>query len=312
VLAASTPNDGSQAVIVPNTATKTARIKVEAVGNIFFDVSNADFPVTLPGVVGLDSLTLTGTSSLIDSYDSAAGPYGGANKGTSASVFSNGAAALGAWRVGGSVRSALGPVSVGSGGLVTGDVRAGTTISNLGTIQGTKSPSSPSPTLNPPAVAACSPFSGTTGLSGQYAYNPTTGDLSLSGGKTATLAEGTYCFHNVSLSGGSTLNVSGPVVIVLTGTLVTTGGSSFNTAGKIPGNLRISSSYAGTNGVSFGGGSIYASVFAPRTNVSLTGGVQLYGAVLGKTLNTTGVGGGIHQDVQLTDAWAEYFQPAPV
>ncbi len=48
VLAASTPNDGSQTIVVPSTPTSTARIKVEAVGNVFFDISNADFTIT-PG-----------------------------------------------------------------------------------------------------------------------------------------------------------------------------------------------------------------------------------------------------------------------
>ena len=45
VLAASTANDGDEAVLIPNVATTTARIKIEAVGNIFFDVTDADFRI---------------------------------------------------------------------------------------------------------------------------------------------------------------------------------------------------------------------------------------------------------------------------
>lgn len=42
-LASNTPNDGSQSVTMPCIRSTTARIKIEAVGNVFFDISNANF-----------------------------------------------------------------------------------------------------------------------------------------------------------------------------------------------------------------------------------------------------------------------------
>ncbi|MBP9664177.1 MAG: hypothetical protein KBD94_06110, partial [Pyrinomonadaceae bacterium] len=46
VLVASTANDGSETVTMPGTPTSTGRIKVEAVGNVWFDVSNNNFTLT--------------------------------------------------------------------------------------------------------------------------------------------------------------------------------------------------------------------------------------------------------------------------
>ncbi|MEQ1678012.1 MAG: reprolysin-like metallopeptidase, partial [Chitinophagaceae bacterium] len=48
VLAASTANDGTESIVIPSVTTTTGRIKVEAIGNIFFDINNASITVTAP------------------------------------------------------------------------------------------------------------------------------------------------------------------------------------------------------------------------------------------------------------------------
>lgn len=66
-LLAGTPNDGSQMVVFPNLNTTTARLKVEAVGNIYFDIGNADFTI-IPDIptplVTIDSAALVAENCL--------------------------------------------------------------------------------------------------------------------------------------------------------------------------------------------------------------------------------------------------------
>jgi len=45
-LAASTANDGSAAVTIPNAPTALARVRVSCAGNVFFDISNANFTIS--------------------------------------------------------------------------------------------------------------------------------------------------------------------------------------------------------------------------------------------------------------------------
>jgi hypothetical protein len=56
VLAASVPNSGSASVTLPSLATTAARVKIEAINNVFFDVSNADFTIKLAGDANGDSV----------------------------------------------------------------------------------------------------------------------------------------------------------------------------------------------------------------------------------------------------------------
>ncbi|HQW44013.1 MAG: T9SS type A sorting domain-containing protein [Chitinophagaceae bacterium] len=68
-LVASTANDGSELVTIPNTPSTTARIKVEAVGNIFFDISNTNFTIggaaACGNPTGLLSSSITNTSATV-------------------------------------------------------------------------------------------------------------------------------------------------------------------------------------------------------------------------------------------------------
>lgn len=50
VLAESTPNDGTEILTVPNNETQQARIKIEAVGNVFFDINNVNFTISANAV----------------------------------------------------------------------------------------------------------------------------------------------------------------------------------------------------------------------------------------------------------------------
>jgi len=59
VLAASTPNDGSETVVVPNAATTHARIRIEAVDNYFFDTNDAEFAIA-PGTIAPETSITSG------------------------------------------------------------------------------------------------------------------------------------------------------------------------------------------------------------------------------------------------------------
>ncbi|MBC9909407.1 reprolysin-like metallopeptidase [Chitinophaga varians] len=104
-LVASTPNDGSEVVTVPNTPTTTARIKVEAVGNIFFDISNTNFTITAgsgcASPAGLNASAIDTTSATVGwTAVSGAVSYDVDYKATSSSTWTNAATATTATSVG--------------------------------------------------------------------------------------------------------------------------------------------------------------------------------------------------------------------
>jgi hypothetical protein len=60
---ASTPNDGTQSVTIPNIPTNTTvRFMIQAIGNIFFDISNANFTITQNGPLPVGLLDFNATA----------------------------------------------------------------------------------------------------------------------------------------------------------------------------------------------------------------------------------------------------------
>jgi hypothetical protein len=60
VLKANTLNDGSESVVIPRVGTSSARIMVEAAGNIFFDISDASFTILGPTTASVGGRALDG------------------------------------------------------------------------------------------------------------------------------------------------------------------------------------------------------------------------------------------------------------
>jgi len=260
--------------------------------------------VALTSLIGLDSVAITG-SGFIDSYSSS-GDYS-VTKGNLASVVSNGAITMSnSGKVGGSVRSTRAGINMTGFSQITGNATAGTTVSLGGsaTVGGAITNNALAPVISLPPVASCGPpYSPNSGITGTFSYNSSTGDLQLSGTNIATLANGTYCFHNVSLTNSAQLKVNGPVTIKLTGTFTASGSTSVTNTTAVPANFRILSSYTGTTGVTLSNGTnVFMVIYAPATGVSITGNAPLFGTIAGKTLSVTN-GGAVHYDVLLLNIW---------
>jgi len=269
-------------------------------------VATVNLTVTLNSLIGLGGVTISG-ASYADSYDSDGGYP--ATKGSLANILSNGAITISeSGKAQGNVRSTQAGVAISGAGKVTGDATAGTTVSRSGSgvVGGTITNNALSPLVTLPAVAACGPaYSSNSGISGTYSYNASTGDLILSGVNSATLANGTYCFHNLTLANSAQLKVAGPVIIKLTGALKIGGASRLTNTTEIPGNLRILSSYAETNGVTINNGANnHIVIYAPQTAINISGTGRLFGGAVGKTITVLN-SGALHYDVRLAPVWAE-------
>ena len=74
ILAYNTPNDGLELVLIPNVPTTTARVKVESVGNVFFDISNRNFTI-VDNPVNVDSILFNSAPYKFALYQNHPNPF---------------------------------------------------------------------------------------------------------------------------------------------------------------------------------------------------------------------------------------------
>jgi len=163
----------------------------------------------------------------------------------------------------------------------------------------------------PPPVI---PPTGTTNenISGAVILAPGNyGDISLSGKGVLTLTPGIYNINSISEGGANTSVVIGPdpvtglygqVVLNVTGnnntTPISLTGNGLQNPTLNPGDLQIN--YAGTGTIKIAGNSQSAAVvYAPNASVTLTGGSDFFGAIVGQTVSDAG-GTTIHYDRNLS------------
>ncbi len=240
------------------------------------------------GIFSKTTITMSG-GSIADSFDSRDGAYNAATAGSGANIRANGQITL----TGGST-TVKGDATTSLSTMTAPPAPAGVT--------GTETFNAPA--LTPAPVPACGPpYSSGTGISGPAGiYTPATGVLNIQGGNTGTLAGGTYCFSTITLGGGGILSVSSAVNLYVTGEAKLSGGSISNTTLNAS-NLKLFSSYnapGDVNGVTVSGGTqAYMAVYAPQTEVTLSGSTSsFYGSVIASGVIPQG-GVKVHYDQSL-------------
>lgn len=230
-----------------------------------------------------------GQGSVVDSYDSSQGAYGGGNVGTKAEIGSNADITLKSNVTVKCSAIAGGTITKQSGASVTG-VETPSAFSNPVTLPAVVIPSGSGSNVNVPPTTTLTP--------GSY------GRLNVAANKIITLSPGIYYFYkdsdNVSIkmeqSATLMINPAGQVKIYVNGKLDVKQDARINVNADgspgLPTNLLIYSSFSGSDGVSFDKDLKFSgAIYAPNTSImvkKLEGSdatLGIYGSLIGRTVN---------------------------
>lgn len=241
---------------------------------------------------GDQSMTVSG-SVITDSYDSSLGPYDPNNPGQNGDVGTNSTTA-GAVTISGSIaingqvavgEDAVDPnevVSIGGEAIITGEPPIIAQSSNL-----------QMPGVDPPAGLSCDI---TFNVGGQQ-----TMALPADAPQGACNANNECCFLNMSVGGGGTVTVDGPVTVYVTEQFSaggnTTIGSLLNPGHLI---LILTSSQTGTLGSVSGNTLFSGGIYAPNGGVNVSGNADVYGSIVANSVTISG-DAQIHYDEALAN-----------
>ncbi len=279
---------GSFSINTPPTSVATNIWKITAHGTAGSDTVNVEgvFRLTPQSIFqwamfGDERITVSGNATT-DSYDSSLGVYGGANSGHDGDVGTNATTA--------------GGVTVSGSIFVDGQIAVGPGVANPTTVVTGYDPSFITGT--PKVVSMGTPVSMP---SVTVPAGLTCNDYTVNGNTTTTLAPGTYCYHDLKLSGNSTLTSTGVVTIYLTGSLTASGNSTFgviNDPTKVT--LLMTSNADATidQGSVTGNSNFYGAIYGPDADFNITGNAEIFGSIIAQRVTMSG-NAYIHYDESL-------------
>jgi hypothetical protein len=218
-------------------------------------------------LAGLNGVTMS-LGAFTDSYSSAKGAYAAQAPGTKGSIVSNG------------------DITLKNTAKVNGDARPGagkqTFTQDSASVTGRTTPLPAAVTYQSVVAPA-----GLTDL----------GDVVRSSG-TSTLPGGTYLLNSLNLSGTANIVWTGPVKLYIKNSYVVTGGATIQTYGNNPANRVLYFLPTCTTATWGGTTECVGELYAPDTDFTITGSVQLMGRITAKSINNSSTGG-MHCDEAL-------------
>ncbi|HSI35358.1 MAG TPA: pilus assembly protein TadG-related protein [Tepidisphaeraceae bacterium] len=242
-----------------------------AIGLVSCDVTAqavATAPIYGYGMIGLNYIKMSGNATA--SYRSGGSGNSNGNRG---SIASNGDITLsGTTAVGGDARPGIGRTVYGAAGRV-----AGSTAPLTATL------------VCPPESAATYSSTNDNALLPSGALD-NQNDLVIKNNQVVTLPGGVYYVRDLNIFGSGTLAFTGKATLVCYGSVTLSGKA--DTHGDIPGNLKIivvANQWNNVGSVNIGSQSaLRASIYAPQSAISLSGGGSIYGNLVGLSIDMTG------------------------